>query len=51
MGVMYQMRPRWAARPLFSRKFPYLSGECKINHAEPVVHHALTVCVLPLVTG
>jgi hypothetical protein len=48
MGVMYQMRPRWAARPLFTRKFPYLSGGRKINHAEPVLGYGFAVYIFTL---
>jgi hypothetical protein len=48
MGVMYQMRPRWAARPLFLRKFPYLSGVRKVNQGDPVLGYGLAVYIFTL---
>jgi hypothetical protein len=48
MGVMYQMRPRWAARPLFLRKFPYLSGVRKVNQGEPVLGYAFGIGIFTL---
>ena len=48
MGIMYQMRPEWAARPSLSSKVTHPSGIRNVNLAYPGVDYASPVYILTL---